>query len=324
MDPRDPGGKRGLHTYNNASIWVNAQGKRFVRDGAPDPKAQVPALLRQSPASYWAIFDAHSRQQFFVSGSDWNDTNVVQREIFANPKLADWVKRADSLEALAQTAGLPVAALVETVGRWNEMIEHGEDTEFHRFDRSNAQRPAKLDTAPFYSVQLFPLARKSLGGVKVDLSCRVFDRQNQQIAGLYAVGELAGVGGINGQAALEGTMLGPAILMGRVAAKDVVGKLRRPLKALPPKPAPEPVTLAQSRATEAGTLRTWREGLRQLLSPSRPGYYHFENAHAVVLAQSYDCVRCHREALPLALTEDKLDRRALIQSCAICHGGVKE
>ena len=52
----------------------------------------MPAVLRQTPATYWAIFDAGSRPQFFVSGSDWDDTNVVEREIFANPKLAQWVK----------------------------------------------------------------------------------------------------------------------------------------------------------------------------------------------------------------------------------------
>src|SRR6185295_9079177 len=164
------------------------------------------------------------RPQFFVSGSDWDDTNVVQREIFENPKLARWIKRSDSIEALAQAAGLPVSNLVGTVQRWNEMVAQGEDADFHRFDASTTPRPAKLDTPPFYAVQLFPLARTSLGGVAVDLSCRVLDKKSQPIPGLYAVGELTGVGGINGQAAVEGTMLGPSILMGRVAARDAIGK----------------------------------------------------------------------------------------------------
>src|SRR5262249_16950336 len=43
VDPRDPAGLRGLHAFNRAAIWVNAQGKRFVRDGPPDPKNQMPA-----------------------------------------------------------------------------------------------------------------------------------------------------------------------------------------------------------------------------------------------------------------------------------------
>jgi len=324
VDPRDPTGRRGLHAFNRASIWVNAQARRFVSDGAPDPKIQMPAVLRQTPATYWAIFDAGSRPQFFVSGSDWDDTNVVQREIFANPKLATWVKQADSLEALAQAAGLPAAALARTVRRWNAMVARGDARDFHRFDSSSLESPLKIETPPFFALQFFPLARKSLGGVAVDLSCRLLDQQRRPIPGLYAVGELAGVGGINGKAALEGTMLGPSILMGRLAAKDIAGKLPNALNLPSRPPEPGSSALAPSRATEPDTLRSWREVLRQLVAQSRPGYLHFEKAHAVVLARNYDCARCHHEASPLALTEDQLDRRTLIQSCALCHGGVKE
>src|SRR5262249_56347449 len=133
-------GRGGMHAFKTDSIWVNAQGRRFVSDGAPDPKSQMPAVLRQNPAIYWAIFDAGSRPRFFVSGSDWNDTNVVERLIFANEKLAAWIKRADSIDALAQGAGLPPDNLKETVRRWNEMIDRGEDLEFHRFAASRSRR----------------------------------------------------------------------------------------------------------------------------------------------------------------------------------------
>src|SRR5207253_5001754 len=98
---------------------------------------------------------------------------------------------------------------------------------------SSTERPMKIQTPPFYAVQFVPLSRKSLGGVAVDLSCHVLDKDHQLISGLYAVGELTGVGGINGRAALEGTMLGPSILMGRVAAKDVVRQFKRQLKPPP-------------------------------------------------------------------------------------------
>lgn len=324
VDPREQNGRRGLHAFNPAAIWVNAAGKRFVRDGPPDPKNQIPRVLEQTPPTYWQIFDAGSRPQFFVSGSDWNDPRVVEREIFANPKLSPWVKRADSIEGLARLANLPAETLAATVQRWNGMIDRGEDTEFQRFDSSSPIRPRRIATPPFFGVQLFPLARKSLGGVAVDLSCGVVDRNRRPIPGLYAVGELAGVGGINGKGALEGTMLGPGILMGRIAAKDVVRQLRPGSDAAESRIESEPVSLPPAGATEPETLRAWREVLRQLLAQSRPGYIHFEKAHTAVLARGYDCARCHREASPLALTEDQLDRRAMIQSCAICHGGVRE
>jgi predicted oxidoreductase len=322
VDPRDPSSRRGLHAFNTESIWVNAQGNRFVWDGAPDPKTQMPAVLRQNPATYWAIFDEASRPRFFVSGSDWNDPNVVEREIFASEKLASWVKRADSVEALARMAGLPPGDLERTVQRWNKMVDQGNDVDFHRFNLSTAKRPPKIEHPPYYAIQFFPLSHKSLGGVAVDLACRVVDAKGRAIPGLYAVGELAGVGGINGRAALEGTMLGPSIFMGRVAARDVLRRSQRSLHPVSsreePKPAP-PVP-----ATEAATLLAWQEVLRQLVAKPRPGYLHFEKAHARVLERGYDCTKCHGQASPLALTEDQLDRRALIQACPICHGGVTE
>ena len=65
------------------------------------------------------------------------------------------------------------------------------------------------------------MARKCLGGVRTDLSCRVQGVTGGPIAGLYAAGEVAGMAGghINGRAALEGTMFGPSLLSGRIAGR---------------------------------------------------------------------------------------------------------
>lgn len=328
VDPRDPSGRRGLNSFNVESIWVNARGRRFVREFAgrvPDFKSSVAAVLRQSPAAYWSIFDDRGRAAFFVSGSGWDDTNHVQREIFDNPKMSEWVKRADSLEDLARATGLPSDSLVRTVRRWNKMIAAGDDTERRRFGRSETNRPQPIVTPPFHAVRYFPLSRKSMGGVAVDLSCRVLDRRGQPIPNLYAVGELAGVGGINGRAALEGTMLGPGILMGRIAAREVVAQLnlsgKTPAASIAGAPPEEP---PGAKPSDPESLRAWREVLRQLVTEPRPGRLHFEKAHAIVLERNYDCARCHREPSPLALSADQLDRRALIQACATCHGSVKE
>ena len=336
VDPRDSSGRRGLNSFNPESIWVNAQGRRFMREftnRVPDFGGSVPAVLRQPQATYWSIFDARGRAKFFVSGSGWDDTNNVQREIFANPKMTRWVKQTNSIAGLAQATGLPTDTLVQSVRRWNEMIAEG-DTEWQRFSRSDTNRPSPITNAPFYAVQYFPLSRKSMGGVAVDLSCRVLDRRGQPIPNLYAVGELAGVGGINGRAALEGTMLGPGVLMGRIAAREAVAQQKSGGKLPAAKPASSTGSAGVSSAlpqkppatqtTDPESLRAWREVLRQLVTEPRPGYLHFEKAHAVVLERNLDCAQCHRESSPLALNAEQLDRHALIRACAICHGSVKE
>ena len=335
VDPRDPSGRRGLNSFNPKSIWVNAQGRRFVREivgSVPDFGGSVAAVLQQSQATYWSIFDARGRTNFFVSGSGWDDTNNVQREIFDNPKMTNWVKKADSIAGLAQATGLPPDALEDSVRRWNK----GEDGEWQRFGRRETNQPQAIAKPPFYAIQYFPLSRKSMGGVAVDLSCRVLDRRGQPIPNLYAVGELAGVGGINGRAALEGTMLGPGLLMGRIAAREAVAQLKTSGSLAKAKPASVPGSAGVSPAspeklpamptTDPESLRVWREVLRQQVTEPRPGYLHFEKAHAVVLERNLDCAQCHREPSPspLALNADQLDRHALIRACVICHGSAKD
>ena len=85
--------------------------------------------------------------------------------------------------------------------------------------RQGAQVVEGVRRAPYYAVQIFPLARKNFGGAKTDLKCRVLDKHFEPIGALYAAGEVAGMAGghINGRAGLEGTMLGPSIFSGRVA-----------------------------------------------------------------------------------------------------------
>jgi hypothetical protein len=116
-DPRYPGGGRGLNASNDASIWVNLDGKRFVNE-LESVKAQFPAVLRQRESRYWAIFDEKSKRRMFVSGSDWADFETVEHTLLENREL---VKKADSIEEIARQAQLPVAALVDTMTRYNRM-----------------------------------------------------------------------------------------------------------------------------------------------------------------------------------------------------------
>jgi succinate dehydrogenase/fumarate reductase flavoprotein subunit len=96
VHPRDPSFRRGLNSFNLQAIWINAQGRRFVREfeQMPNHKAAVPVMLKQTPPTYWSIFDSKSRPKFFVSGSGWDNPDTVEHEIFANPQMARWVKSA--------------------------------------------------------------------------------------------------------------------------------------------------------------------------------------------------------------------------------------
>lgn len=302
-DPRYPGSNRGLNATNLHGILVNTQGKRFTNFHGWAKQA-LPDLLRQQNATCWCIFDEASKPFFIVSGSDWADFKKVDKLILQNPNL---VKRAESLEQLEELTQLPRASLVQTVSRYNELVERGEDTDFGRFgpgkpEFSNKTSP-KIISSPFYAMQTFPLTRKSMGGVAIDLSCRVVNQKKQVIPGLYAVGELTGLAGINGKAALEGTFLGPCMVTGRVAARAIVKELSIPAKA------PE---LNQKRCQSC-------HDIPKLLSQSREGFWHFEQVHRTALERSVDCRHCHSELSPYQPKNHFIRPQSLTASCSICH-----
>ena len=113
--------------------------------------------------------------------------------------------------------GVDKKTFLDTVARYNKAFDDklAKDPEFGK----PLGASKKFDTAPYYAIQIFPLARKNFGGVKTDKQCRVVDKHYEPIPGLYAAGEVAGMAGghINGRAGLEGTMLGPSLFSGRVA-----------------------------------------------------------------------------------------------------------
>jgi predicted oxidoreductase len=78
-----------------------------------------------------------------------------------------------------------------------------------------------LDAGPLIAVRLSILTRKTLGGLKTDLSSHVLNVEDQPIPGLYAAGEVAGFGGggMHGYRALEGTFLGGCLFSGRTAGR---------------------------------------------------------------------------------------------------------
>lgn len=302
-DPRYPGTNRGLSAANMYGIIVNVEGRRFANLHGW-AKAVMPPLLKQKQATLWFIFDEASKPFFSVSGSDWADFKKVEKQILNNP---DLVQSADTLESLAEKAGLPAQNLVETVRRYNQLVEGGVDEDFHRFgpgrpEYSNKASPP-IATPPFYAMQAFPLTRKSMGGVAIDLKCRALDKQKQPIPGLYAVGELAGLAGINGKAALEGTFLGPCILTGRVAARSILSELNRPLTNDSRK---------SSRCTSCHDIPA------EIAQP-QPGFWHFEQVHRVVLERSTDCRTCHAELAPYRADNHRINPQAMTATCVHCH-----
>ena len=302
-DPRNPESNRGLSAANMWGIIVNADGRRFanLHNWA---KEVMPRMLAHKKPMLWFVFDEATKPKFVVSGTDWSDFKKVDELILQNSEL---VKKAESIQQLAQLAGLPPSRLAATVRRYNELVEQGEDTDFHRFgpkssDYSNNASP-KISQPPFYAMQAYPLTRKSMGGVAIDIGCRVLTKDKRPIPGLYAVGELTGLAGINGKAALEGTFLGPCILTGRTAARSILNKT--------------PANLVKQKQAVQRCLSC--HAVKSDITKERPGYWHFDLSHKIVLQQRTDCRQCHPELTPYRKDAHRINPQVLATSCAKCH-----
>jgi flavocytochrome c len=314
-DPRDPTGTRALLSQNPGAIWVNNSGVRFVSELASTKIADA-TVLRQSGATHWLIFDADGLRTLRIRDAVWLGNSAGIEPL----KAAGMVRQADSITALAEVAGLPAAALNNTVERWNAAVASGNDADFGRFTTTRPDRAAReLRKAPFYALQLFPLTRKSMGGLAIDASTRVLNAAGRPIRGLYAVGEVTGVAGINGSYGGEGTFLGPSVFLGRIAGRAVSDSRSAGRRDLPAVAPPATARVSADPAYRTRTITIPEASLSQLVAAARPGYWHFGVAHRIVAERALDCTACHTPDWPTEPAVSSAQRQLQLDACATCH-----
>jgi uncharacterized protein len=318
-DPRFPGENRAVSVRNLNALWINAQGERFTNEWQGS-RYTVEAVVRQRPATYWMVFDARGVDDLRYAGTDWADLALARRLLVDNPSVT---RSAPTLAELAHQTGMPPDRLQATVERYNRMVAAGDDTEFHRFGPQglppwllvfDPPPPRALDQPPYYAMQAFPMTRKNMGGLRIDLDCRVLDGQGQAIPGLMAVGEVAGLGGVNGKAGLEGTFLGPSLIQGRRAGRYLAAHLG----GQPVDPAPIAIPAAPTSETNDLVCRTCHSLPIGFFS-QRPGYRHFGRAHKLAEERHYACTRCHAEVELLRPWRHQIDPAMQTTNCSWCH-----
>ena len=149
----------------------------------------------------------------------------------------DWwtpsfLSKGETLEELAEIAGIDITGLLATQQKVNEYSVTGKDLDLQRgdsvYDRyygdpSVEPNPclAPLEKGPYYCMVLYPGEMGTAGGLVIDTKARVLRPDGNPISGLYACG--------NTSTALlptypgPGSTLGPAMTFGYLAAKDITG-----------------------------------------------------------------------------------------------------
>ena len=312
LDPRDPDRRLAITGGNDNALWLNTQAQRFTNEIGFD-KQILADLLDQDPTHYFAIFDENSRDELSMRGREWIKNHANGHPVLDNP---DAAHKAESLEELAAMTGLPADALIASVERFNSLIDIGKDDDFGRFS-SAEEAPPRIEQPPFYAIQFFPMPRKSMGGVAVDMQARALNAAGEVVPGLYAVGELTGSVGINGTHGMDGMFLGPSLVTGRVAGRTIADAHAASSTelAIAARPAEQPLPDASSWGPSLNA-----EDLEGLLATEREGYWHFQVSHELVLEWQYECTLCHSSQVPFYPLNNTQSKQAQSQVCGNCHG----
>ena len=233
VDDQSEGETRGLVLRGiDDDVWINSGGQRFHNEALRGGASGAPALLAQPGATCWSVIDARMASSLTVwDGSYRRDGDATGQQIDRLLAESPYITAAPDWSTLAGRIGVDAAQLEET------LREHNRARRLGRAADPDFGRPlaglAPIDEPPYYAIQFFAAARKSLGGVRTDENCQVLRTSGGPVPGLFAAGEVAGMAGgrINGHSALEGTMLGPSLFSGRVAARTMLATASMPRPA---------------------------------------------------------------------------------------------
>jgi 3-oxosteroid 1-dehydrogenase len=216
-------------TGKPGSILVDQSGVRYMNEGGSyelycqnmfDRNKAVPAI----PS--WAIFDATYAAKYPIGG-------VKMKKYYASWKDAGYLKEAETVEGLATLIVCEPAKLRATIDRWNGFVDAGKDADFGRGDRAydrwlgdpfHGPNPAlgRIDTGPYYAVDVVPGDVSTYGGAVTDALGRVERNDGSVIEGLYACG-VSTASMMGGVYVGAGASIGPSLTFGYVAAKHAAG-----------------------------------------------------------------------------------------------------
>ena len=77
-----------------------------------------------------------------------------------------------------------------------------------------------IENGPFYAISVGGSLLTTHGGISINHNMEVINNKNHVIKGLYAVGEVTGNGQLMGKGVVSGMSVGPAIIFGRLAARE--------------------------------------------------------------------------------------------------------
>lgn len=228
-NPVKPGVQSAL--ASPGAILVDQTGVRYQNEGG-SYMAFCKGMLERNrtvPAvPSWGVFDSQYLRRYGVPGAMAGSTGAkgwIEK---------GFVRKADSLEALAKLIDVDPKALKATVERFNGFAAQNRDEDFHRGERKYDQwlgdpthKPSAtlgaITEGPFYAMPIVPGDVGTFGGVVTDDYARVVGEDGAVIEGLYATG-VSTASSMGRAYPGAGSSVGPSFTWGFIAAQHALGQ----------------------------------------------------------------------------------------------------
>mgnify|MGYP001135709039 FL=1 len=210
------------NVMSQPNLLVNLQGKRIMNeDQMQNTTFLSNAVSHQKDRVGISIIDSSIARYYMRNGVD--NVSMVRPDPDVSD-FADAIKMAqekgntglfiaDSIEELAEKAGINIDNLVDTVEEYNDFCD-SVDEEF--FKDKRYLRP--LTKAPYYAARIRPGGYGTVGGIRVNENCEACDKDFEPIPGLYAAGaDACNLYDDSYMFLLPGNSMGFAVNSGRIA-----------------------------------------------------------------------------------------------------------
>jgi tricarballylate dehydrogenase len=193
-------------------VYINAEGKRFVDEGADFRNytyAKYGRVILSQPGQFaWQVFDAKVKAQLRDEYRIRQVTKVTAQTL---EELVEKLEGVDAKSALKELRDYNAAVRQDVP--FNPNVKDGRCTENLKINKSNWANT--LDTPPYEAYAVTCGITFTFGGLKINTDAQVISADGEPIPGLFAAGEL--VGGIFYFNYPGGTGLTNGAVFGRIA-----------------------------------------------------------------------------------------------------------
>ena len=214
------------------NLLVNKFGKRVMNEDFMQNATYLSNVANhQKDKTCFSIVDTSIVKYYIKHGAD------VTSLVTPNPDVSDFYDGiemlrkngssnyfvADTIEELAEKAGIDAENLKETIDNYNYFCD-SEDKEF--FKDSKYLRP--LFKPPYYAAAVHPGGYGTVGGVRINENCEACDKDFMPVPGLYCAGaDSCNIYDDSYMFLLPGNSMGYAVNTGRIAGMSAAEYVSR-------------------------------------------------------------------------------------------------